>query len=50
MIWTEALVGSLSDALFSLRRSRLRDSRMFGSVGAKAEWLSYPPIAWPWPN
>ena len=37
---------SRPDALFNLRRSRLRDSRTLGSVGAKAEWLSCPPIAW----
>ena len=28
--------------LFNLGRSRVRESRSLGSVGAKAEWLSYP--------
>ena len=30
------------DASFNLGRSRVRESRSLGSVGAKAEWLSYP--------
>lgn len=32
----------LPDASFNLGRSRVRESRSLGSVGAKAEWLSYP--------
>ena len=35
---------SLPDALLNLGRSLVRESRTFGSVGAKAEWLSYPTI------
>ena len=34
----------LPDAAVNLRRSRVRESRSLGSVGAKAEWLSYPTI------
>ena len=36
------LLERFPDALFNLRRSRVRESRTLGSVGAKAEWLSYP--------
>ena len=32
----------MPDASFNLGRSRVRESRSLGSVGAKAEWLSYP--------
>ena len=35
---------ALTDALLNLWRSRVRESRRFGSVGAKAEWLSHPTI------
>ena len=31
----------------TFRRSRVRESRTLGSVGAKAEWLSYPTISSP---
>ena len=34
----------MPDASFNLGRSRVRESRSLGSVGAKAEWLSYPTI------
>ena len=33
---------SMLDTLLNLGRSRVRESRSLGSVGAKAEWLSYP--------
>ena len=32
----------MPDVVFNLGRSRVRESRTLGSVGAKAEWLSYP--------
>src|SRR5437870_12841981 len=37
--------GFLGPRWVTFRRSRVRESRTLGSVGAKAEWLSYPTIA-----
>src|SRR2546425_13255907 len=34
--------GFLGPRWVTFRRSRVRESRTLGSVGAKAEWLSYP--------
>ena len=39
-----ALARLVPDASFNLGRSRVRESRSLGSLGAKAEWLSYPTI------
>ena len=36
--------GFLGPRRVTLGRSRVRESRTLGSVGAKAEWLSYPTI------
>src|SRR3989442_5323129 len=36
--------GFLGPRWVTFRRSRVRESRTLGSVGAKAEWLSYPTI------